>query len=161
MAARHIDGYRASLAAPLRATDLEISLRRAEAIALNVIGVGNHTYLTISDRMKSEVVRYDHLADWDGTDAAVVALVVTRDVSGLGPRSFAVGACVEALLTSFLIRDIIAEALPSCDTVLTPPTTEQAELPTTLYGGRDALLGDPAGFVEWCPGKKVPFYSEP
>lgn len=39
-----------------------------------------------------------------------------------------------------------------------PPINESAELPTTLYGGRQALLGAPVGFLD-IGGFRVPHYG--
>lgn len=159
-----VDGYRTTLARPLQANESELRIPRSAAIQLNVIGVGNHTYLTIVDMVKTEVVRYDHVADWDTTDPAVVALPVTRDMAGLGRRAFAYGSCVEYRVTSFQLQDLIAgvsggAGIP-CSAAAGPTNiSEDAELPTTIVGGRDLLLGNPAGFIEACPGKLVPYYA--
>lgn len=109
MSVKNLDNYRATIARGLRQTDVEVALRRGDAILLNVTGVGNHVYLTLRDRIKSEVVRYDHIADWDATDPTTVMVPVTRDVSGLGPRSFAFGTCIQGEVTSFYVDDKIAQ----------------------------------------------------
>lgn len=158
-----IDGYRASLARKLTAVDTEIQLRRQDAMKLNVIGLGNHTYLTIWDPVKTEVVRYDHVDDWDATDPAVVSVPVIRDMAGLGLRSFSYGTCVEFRVTSFHLEDLVAGmggGSGDCSAApLFPGTSTGVELPTTIVGGRDRLLGTPSGFLEQCPGKLVPYYS--
>lgn len=155
-----IDGYRASLARQLTAADTDIQLRRQDAIKLNVIGVGNHTYLTIWDPVKTEVVRYDHVEDWDATDPAVVSVPVVRDMGGLGLRSFAYGTCIEFRVTSFHLEDLVAAATSvDCAPEGMPESSESAELPTAMYGARDALLGNPDGFIALCEGRLVPYYS--
>ena len=161
MSVRSLDGYRTSLARVLRATDTAITLRRQDAIQLNTIGLGNHVYLTIQDRMKTEVVRYDHVSDWDASDPSTIDVPVTRDVAGLGLRSFAFGTCVDSQVTSFYVRDLVAELTNSisCNAMPPPETSEASALPTTMYGGRTALLGEPEGFLELCPGIKLPFYT--
>lgn len=153
-----IDGFRTSLARQLRPQEGEIRIPRAQAIRLNAVGIGNHTYLTIWDQMKTEVVRYDHVADWDTTDPAVVALPVARDISGLGARSFAFGTCVEYRVTSFFVQDLVPSGL-NCMPAGLPATSEGPELPTTVVGGREVLMGNPAGFIELCPGQVVPYYT--
>lgn len=150
-----VDGYRTSLARPLNAADTEIQLRRQDAIKLNVVGVGNWTYLTIWDPVKTEVVRYDHVQDWDATDPAVVGLAVQRDMAGLGLRSFAYGSCVEFRVTSFHLEDLMTGCFEAPSL---PAASEDPALPTVVVGGRGMLLGEPAGYVEQCPGKFMPYY---
>ena len=158
-----VDGYRASLARKLTAVDTEIQLRRQDAMKLNVIGVGNHTYLTIWDPVKTEVVRYDHVSDWLASDPAVVSVPVIRDVAGLGLRAFSYGTCVEFRVTSFHLEDLVSEATGiDCSAALSAPgSSTDVELPTTIVGGRAHLLGEPSGYVETCPGKLIPYYSVP
>lgn len=157
-----IDGYRASLARKLAAVDTEIQLRRQDAMKLNVIGVGNHTYLTIWDPVKTEVVRYDHVSDWLASDPAVVSVPVIRDMAGLGLRSFSYGTCIEFRVTSFHLEDLVSKATGvDCSPESAPDSSEGPELPTTIVGGREVLMGNPAGFVSLCDGRLVPYYSAP
>lgn len=163
MSVRSLDNFQVNIARGLRQGDNEIALRRGDAILLNAVGVGNHIYLTLRDRVKSEVVRYDHVEDWDTTDPSVVMVPVTRNVSGTGARSFAFGTCLTGEVTSFYLRDLVAEmgggGGVDCASVQPPPSSESAEIPTTMFGARSALLGQPAGFMEICPGRIVPYYS--
>lgn len=109
MSVKNLDNYSVTIARGLRQTDNEIALRRGDAISLNVIGVGNHAYFTLRDRIKSEVVRYNHIADWDATDPTTVMVPVVRDVVGLGRRSFAYGTCLQGEITSLFVNDRITE----------------------------------------------------
>lgn len=54
--------------------------------------------------------------------------------------------------------DAIDEALQFAACAFLPPTSEAAELPTTLYGGRAALLGAPVGFLN-IGGYRIPHYG--
>jgi hypothetical protein len=54
--------------------------------------------------------------------------------------------------------EAIEEALQFEPCVFPPPMSEAAELPTTLYGGRAALLGMPVGFLD-IGGFRVPHYG--
>ena len=54
--------------------------------------------------------------------------------------------------------DAIEEALQFEACAFPPPTSESTELPTTLYGGRGALLGAPVGFLD-IGGFRIPHYG--
>ena len=46
------------------------------------------------------------------------------------------------------------------DATSTMPTSENSSLPTRMVGSRSAILGAPAGYLQLCPNRMVPFYSE-
>lgn len=160
MALAILNGFRTSLRLRLIVSDSAISIPRADAIKLNALGIGNYTYLTIKDRTRSEVVRYDHAADWDSSDPAVVQVPVTRDADGMGPKNFAYGACVLWEVNGTYINDHIATYIDGLigGAAAAPPTSESPELPTTMVGGRGQILGEPAGYMEF-GGKSVPYYN--
>lgn len=54
--------------------------------------------------------------------------------------------------------EAIEEALQFAACAFPPATSETAELPTTLYGGRAALLGAPVGFLN-VGGYRIPHYG--
>ena len=54
--------------------------------------------------------------------------------------------------------EAIEEALQFAACAFPPATSEAAELPTTLYGGRAALLGAPVGFLN-VGGYRIPHYG--
>jgi hypothetical protein len=54
--------------------------------------------------------------------------------------------------------EAIEEALQFASCEHLPPVTESDALPTTLYGGREALLGAPVGFLE-VGGYRIPHYG--
>lgn len=152
-----LNGFRTSLRVRLVVSDTTIAIPRGDAIKLNAVGIGNYTYLTIRDRNRSEVVRYEHSADWDNADPAVVQLPVLRDADGMGPKNFAYGACVLWEVNGSYINDYIRERLDGG--VATPPgTTETPALPTTMVGGRGQILGQPTGYLS-IGGKSVPYYD--
>lgn len=64
----------------------------------------------------------------------------------------------DAIPTCAEMRAAIAAALKFEDCAFAPPSTESTELPTTLYGGRHALLGAPVGFLD-IGGFRVPHYG--
>lgn len=109
MATVVIDGLQFTLRAKATASANTISVSRASAIRLNDVGVGNRVYLAIKDRMNYELVQYDHSADWDSSDSAIVALPVVRDARGFGAKNFPYGACVVSEVNSLYIEDYIDE----------------------------------------------------
>lgn len=160
MSVRALDGYTVNLAKNMKPGDADMALRRGDAIKLNAIGVGNHVYLTVTTVGRTEIVRYDHVHDWDATDPSIVMLPVQRDVAGIGPRGFPYGACVKAEVNSFYVRDLVEEMNTiGCANTDQPDSSEASALPTTMFGGRDALLGEPDGFVEVCGERLVPYYN--
>jgi hypothetical protein len=151
-----LTGFRSTLRYRLVSSDTAISIPRADAIKLNAIGIGNYTYLTIKDRTRSEIVRYDHTADWDSADPAVVQVPVTRDAGGSGAQNFAYGACVLWEVNGLYINDYIREILAVPGEA--PATSEGPALPTTMVGGRGQILGQPSGYLD-LDGKSVPYYN--
>lgn len=151
-----LDGFRSSLRKRLIVSDTTITIPRADAIKLNAVGVGNHTYLTIKDRTRSEIVRYDHTADWDAADPAEVAVPVTRNANGLGIKNFAYGSCVMWEINSSYLNDLIAGMFDNAG--VAPPTSEDPAIPTTMVGGRGQSLGQPDGYVT-VGGKSIPYYT--
>ena len=160
MSVRALDGYSVNLAKSMKPGDADMALRRGDAIRLNAIGVGNHVYLTVSTAGRTEIVRYDHTHDWDVTDPSIVMLPVQRDVAGIGPRGFPYGACVKAEVNSFYVRDLVTElSSVGCSVTDQPDSSEASALPTTMVGGRGALLGEPDGYVEVCGERLVPYFN--
>lgn len=160
MSVRALDGYSVNLAKSMKPGDADMALRRGDAIRLNAIGVGNHVYLTVTTAGRTEIVRYDHTHDWDGTDPSIVMLPVQRDVAGIGPRDFPYGACVKAEVNSFYVRDLVTElSSVGCSVTDQPDSSEASALPTTMVGGRGALLGEPDGYVEVCGERLVPYFN--
>lgn len=158
-----LDGYRATLRFKARATDGYLTITRAEAMRLNAVGIGNHVYLSVRDRVNYELVRYDHVSDWDASDPQTIQLPVTRNAAGLGAKNFAVGACITSEVNSLYIQDLIGDGpggnicTPSTGGV---PSSNSTELPTLIHGSRAALLGRPAGWLRPCPGRVIPYYDE-
>ena len=159
---RVLDGYRATLRYRAMASDGYLTITRAEAIKLNAVGVGNHVYLSVRDRVNYELVRYDHVADWDASDPATIQLPVLRNAAGLGAKNFSVGACITSEVNSLYIIDLVDGPDGSlCATSSAgASSTTGTELPTHIHGSRTALLGRPAGWLRPCPGRVIPYYNE-
>ena len=98
------------LVKPLKSTDTGITINRKDAVKLNTVGIGNHTYLTLKMYGTDDVVetvKYSHTTDIPTTGAATVDVAVTRDVTNTGRRSFPVHTCAETKLTKVMLLEII------------------------------------------------------
>lgn len=60
---------------------------------LDAVGVGNHTYLSITFGSFQEVVRYDHVEDFKQKHKKNQINII-RDVRSSGRKTFPCGACV-------------------------------------------------------------------
>lgn len=159
-----VDGFISHLKAKASVSDTLLLIPRADAIALNTVGVGNHIYLTLRDRNRYELVRYDHTENWSMSDPTNVMLPVTRDARGLGAKSFPYGACLKAEINSLYIAEMMhaMSVLQSCNSREVPaPTSTSCTIPTSVIGGTTSLMGKPKGMLEFCPGKLIPYYDAP
>lgn len=90
-----LDLFSSTTQCPLRVEDDVLCLHGGQAAALNRVGVGNHTYLTIeSGSGRAEVVRYHHTEDIAPRGGRQVCLPVERDVLNSGRYAFASGTPV-------------------------------------------------------------------
>lgn len=104
------------LAKPLKSTDTGITINRKDAVKLNTVGIGNHTYLTLKLYGTDDVVetvKYTHTTDILTTGAVTVDVVVTRDVANTGRRNFPVHTCAETKLTKVMLLEIIKQTARS------------------------------------------------
>lgn len=160
-----LDGFRAHLKAKLNASDSYITLTRSDAMKLNAVGLDNHVYLTVRDRVNSEIVKYTHADNWTTADESVVQVPVERNVRGLGAKNFPYGTCVTSEVNSLYISDLVSSLSPevkvpceaSGDSVL---ETSSCAIPTTVVGNTTAVMGKPAGYIEFCENKLVPYYDK-
>lgn len=106
MALTPMEDYRVHVRAPVRANDTYVVLSAPDAQKLNAVGSGNHTYLTLTSPLGSEVIRYDHSSDW-GTGAARVQVPVARDQSGRGAMNFPAYSCLLHTVSAPFLADFI------------------------------------------------------
>lgn len=103
-----IDGYRTTLKGKAVASATTVRVPRAHAVKLNQVGVGNHMYLFLKDRIGTEVVKYYHDADWASVGSSIVDLPVQRAQSGTGARNFPYGACLQSGVTGAYVAELVA-----------------------------------------------------
>lgn len=90
-----LDLFSATMQCPLRVEDETLCLHGGQAAALNRVGIGNHTYLTIeSGSGRAEVVRYRHTESVAPRGGRQVCIPVERDVLNSGRYAFASGTTV-------------------------------------------------------------------
>ena len=88
-----LDFYKTRLARGLTPEQLTVTLPAEAVKKLDAVGIGNHTYISISFGAFQEVVRYDHTEDYL-TKANKTQISVVRDVRNSGRKTFPCGACV-------------------------------------------------------------------
>lgn len=88
-----MDFLRTNLVRGLRPEQEVIFLPPSVVRKLDKVGVGNHTYLSITFGSFQEVVRYDHTEDFKQKHKKN-QIPVIRDVRSTGRKTFPCGACV-------------------------------------------------------------------
>lgn len=156
MVAKTMPGFLTSLTAILEADDTSIPLKDPRE-ALNRLAQNEWTTLLIQDTVGYEVVK---LINHQGE------LAIERGLSGTVARRFPKGACVNFAPSDELIKAMVCDT-DCCEngvdgtygTQATAPVSLDVEqLPTTITGGLNSLLGEPVGFM-LVNGKKVPYYD--
>ena len=156
MVAKTMPGFSTSLTAILEADDTSIPLKDP-SFALNRLAHDEWTTLLIQDTVGYEVVK---LINHQGS------LAITRGLSGTTPRRFPKGACVSFVPSDELIKAMVC-GTDCCENgsddtfgkqADAPVSLDVEQLPTTITGGLNSLLGEPVGFM-LVNGKKVPYYD--
>lgn len=156
MVAKTMPGFSTSLTAILEADDTSIPLKDPRE-ALNRLAQNEWTTLLIQDTVGYEVVK---LINHQGE------LAIERGKSGTVARRFPKGACVSFVPSDELIKAMVCE-IDCCENgvdgtygtqATAPVSLEVEQLPTTITGGLNSLLGEPVGFM-LVNGKKVPYYD--
>ena len=156
MVAKTMPGFSTSLTAILEADDTSIPLKDPRE-ALNRLAQNEWTTLLIQDTVGYEVVK---LINHQGE------LAIERGKSGTVARRFPKGACVSFVPSDELIKAMVCDTdccgngVDSSYGAATPApvSLEVEQLPTTITGGLNSLLGEPVGFM-LVNGKKVPYYD--
>lgn len=92
---RFIDGLRLTLKEGLSATSVAMTVDGASAARLNLLGIGNHIFLTIRNGLVSEVVKFT-LTELLPLNQNKITIAIERNVNGIGVFNFPSCACVEA-----------------------------------------------------------------
>lgn len=101
-----------------------------------------------SSTIMASVVRDSVIENLAGIDAASAEKIADA-IAALPPDKLSA------------LAEVVAKAIPATSAAMgTPPKASTDEsLPTTLYGGRGALLGEPEDWLIF-QGKVVPVYKE-
>ena len=103
------DFFRGSTAEPLRPNDDSVTLylQHVEKL-IQMVGVGNYTYLTLSYNGFIEIVRFDCIQSHDEM-LQPNTIMITRDVTGTGRKTFPKGACIRFDWTEPALIDLIKQ----------------------------------------------------
>lgn len=152
-----VDGIAGDLAAAVASLETQISNSRVQSL---VIDANGQLVLTRGDGTTATVDLETFLAGQVNE--------VLNEFWPCGPLQrvhFASGAPFTGQGTSCDPMDLDCEAMAECvgdalaDQIASaPPTNEGPALPTTVYGSRVALLGQPDGWLD-IGGRKIPFWS--
>lgn len=157
MAAKTIPGYFSKLNHILETTDRTLPVEDNQSLFNRLSADGDWTTLLIQDTVGYEVVK---VVNHRGT------LGIDRGLSGTMSKRFPIGSCVVFSPSDELLKAMACET-DCCEngvdsnfgTATTAPNTVPVErVPTSVVGGVNAVLGEPAGFM-LINGKKVPYYD--
>lgn len=88
-----LDFMRTHLTRGLTPEQMVMSLPPTVVKMLDKVGLGNHTYFSVQMGKFQEVVRYDHVENYQ-QKANKTVITVQRDVRNSGRKTFPCGACV-------------------------------------------------------------------
>lgn len=88
-----MDFYKAQLQSGLKPEQDKLILTPHAVRKLDKVGVGNHTYFSITYGGFQEVLRYDHTENFKDK-AQKNMITVTRDIRATGRKTYPCGACI-------------------------------------------------------------------
>lgn len=157
MAAKTMPGYFSTLTQILETSDRALPVEDSQTILNRLDKDGDWTTLLIQDTVGYEVVKVlNHRG----------SIAIDRGLSGTTPKRFPIGSCVVFTPSEELIKALACE-VDCCengedetygDQTTAPNKVQLERLPTTVVGGVNAVLGEPAGFM-LINGKKVPYFE--
>jgi len=110
---RLLDGINLVAQAAVAPADNDILVSSTDALKLNTMAIGDHTYFTVSDGRGIEVVKYTHAA-------AIVAppgtirIPVDRAQAGTVRRAWPIKACFTPSLAEAVLREFICQTVQEC-----------------------------------------------
>lgn len=107
---------RTTLRAPLQPTDNVLQLALGAGTQFS-FPVGDHCYITLEDRLTSEVVRYTSI----GT-VLLDNIIVARAQDNTFATAFPAGTCVKVAWNKQQVKELIAETFATLSTIGCPPT---------------------------------------
>jgi hypothetical protein len=93
-----LDGLTLVAKAPIAPADNQVLISSVDAVKLNAMAVGDHTYLTIKDGRGSEIVKYTHAAPIVVTPGTV-NIPVDRAQCGTTRRAWPINACLQPAIS--------------------------------------------------------------
>ena len=108
-----LDGLTISAKALIAPADNQVLIASGDALKLNAMAVGDHTYLAITDGRGMELFKYTHAA-------AIVAppgtvnIPVDRAQCGTVRRAWPIKACLQPSLAECVLREFICQTQQEC-----------------------------------------------
>jgi hypothetical protein len=90
-----------------------ISISSTDAAKLNVMAVGDHTYLEINDARGVELVRYDHTAPIIVSPGTMI-ITVSRAQGGTARRAWPIHGCLKTSLDHVVLAEFICQTAGAC-----------------------------------------------
>lgn len=101
-----IDHFNTTLQNYLAPNDTELCIPFAEAKKLNKLNEGDHVYLTLMSRDRTEIVKYTHTKELVSGE-----ITVSRDEGMTGAFNFPSGTCVRIDMNSVQVNELVANAV--------------------------------------------------
>jgi hypothetical protein len=110
---RLLDGLTINIKAALAPADDQVLISSTDALKLNAMAVGDHTYFALSDGRGTEVVKYTHNAAIV-TPPGTVNIPVDRAQCASVRRAWPIKACMYPSLAECVLREFICQTTKEC-----------------------------------------------
>lgn len=110
---RILDGLQFTAMAQIAPGDNDVLLNAADALKLNAMAVGDHTYFAVRDGRGVEVLRYNHTSTVVA-HPGTVRIPVDRAQCDTVRRGWSVKSCLYPSLAECVLRELICEQIGSC-----------------------------------------------
>lgn len=107
------DGLSFVLRAAVAPADGQVLISSTDALKLNSMGLGDHTYLSVSDGRGSEVFKYTHNAAIV-TGPGTTLITVDRAQMGTVRRAWPAKACLVPSLAEGVLKEFICQTVQEC-----------------------------------------------
>jgi len=108
-----LDGLNIQLRAAVAPADDQLLIGSTDALKLNTMGVGDHTYFAITDGRGTEVFKYTHNAPIV-TNPGTTYILVDRAQAGTVRRAWPNKACFYPSLAEAVLREFICQTIQEC-----------------------------------------------
>lgn len=110
---RILDGLNLVARAAIAPADNQILVSSGDALKLNAMAVGDHTYFSITDGRGTEVFKYTHVAALV-TPPGTINIPVDRAQAGTVRRAWPIKSCLAPSLAEAVLREFICQTAQEC-----------------------------------------------